>query len=126
MLERYRVSATMPAQDIKRAKAFYEEKLGLKPAEERYDGLYYECGDGTGFLVFESTGRSNGSHTQLGWDVEDVAATVAELQANGVVFEEYDLPGFKTENAIADVDGSKGAWFKDSEGNLLAIGEMPG
>ncbi len=125
MLEKYRVYATIPAQDLARAKAYYEEKLGLKPAEERSDGHYYECAEGTGFLLFDSTGQSNSSHTQLGWDVDDVEAAVKELQANGVVFEEYDMPGFKTENGIADINGAKGAWFKDSEGNLLAIGEPP-
>jgi hypothetical protein len=59
----------------------------------------------------------------LGWDVDDVEAAVAELRGRGVVFEEYDLPGFKTVDGIAEIAGEKGAWFKDSEGNLLAIGQ---
>lgn len=125
MLDRADVYATIPAQNLERAKAFYADKLGLTPDEERPDGLRYKCGD-SGFLLFESSGEPSGTHTQLGWDVEDVIAAVAALREKGVVFEEYDLPGFKTVDGIAEIEGVKGAWFKDSEGNLLAIGEPSG
>lgn len=122
MLADSEVYATIPAKDLERAKSFYADKLGLKPTEERPEGLRYRCGNG-GFLLFESTGAASGDHTQLGWDVGDVEATVADLRGRGVVFEEFDLPGFKTVNGIAEIAGEKGAWFKDSEGNLLAIGQ---
>ena len=125
MLENYDVLATIPAQDLERAKSFYADKLGLKPSEERPDGLRYHCGNG-GFLLFQSSGKASGDHTQLGWDVDDLEATVEELRGRGVVFEEYDLPGLKTVNGIAEIAGEKGAWFKDSEGNLLALGQMTG
>jgi catechol 2,3-dioxygenase-like lactoylglutathione lyase family enzyme len=122
VFEKSDVYATIPAQDLERAKAFYADKLGLKPSEERPEGLRYQLGSGA-FLLFESTGAASGDHTQLGWDVDDVEATVEELRGRGVVFEEYDLPGFKTVDGIAEIAGEKGAWFKDSEGNLLAIGQ---
>jgi catechol 2,3-dioxygenase-like lactoylglutathione lyase family enzyme len=122
MLDRADVYATIPAENLERAKSFYADKLGLKPDEERPEGLRYRCGKG-GFLLFESSGEPSGTHTQLGWDVDDIEVAVAALRENGVVFEEYDLPGFKTVNGIAEIAGEKGAWFKDSEGNLLAIGE---
>lgn len=122
MLDTTTVSAMIPAQDLDRARAFYEEKLGLKPTEERSDGLQYECGDGR-FVLFESTGQASGTHTQLGWDVDDLNAVVDQLRKNGVVFEEYDMPGFRTVDGIAEVEGERGAWFKDSEGNLLALGQ---
>jgi catechol 2,3-dioxygenase-like lactoylglutathione lyase family enzyme len=125
MLDRADVYATIPAQNLERAKSFYADKLGLKPAEEGPEGLRYRCGEG-GFLLFESSGEPSGTHTQLGWDVDDLEAAVATLREKGVVFEEYDLPGFKTVNGIADIAGERGAWFKDSEGNLLAIGERMG
>jgi catechol 2,3-dioxygenase-like lactoylglutathione lyase family enzyme len=105
-----------------RAKAYYEEKLGLKPTEERPDGCLYEMA-GTRLLLFMSMGQANGEHTQFGWEVSDLDTSVKTLRSNGVVFEEYDMPGFKTVDGIADIDGQRGAWFKDSEGNLLAIGE---
>jgi catechol 2,3-dioxygenase-like lactoylglutathione lyase family enzyme len=123
LLESYDVQAMVPAQDLERAKSFYADRLGLKPIEERPDGLRYRCGSG-GFMLFQSTGAASGDHTQLGWDVDDLEATVEELRGRGVVFEEYDLPGFKTVNGIAEIAGEKGAWFKDSEGNLLAVGQM--
>jgi catechol 2,3-dioxygenase-like lactoylglutathione lyase family enzyme len=122
MLENTSVYATIPAQDLERAKSYYADKLGLKPAEERPEGLRYRGTNGE-FLLFQSTGAASGEHTQLGWDVDDVEAAVEELRGRGVVFEEYDLPGFKTVNGVAEIAGEKGAWFKDSEGNLLAIGQ---
>ncbi len=125
MLERANVYATIPAQDLQRAKAFYADKLGLTPSEERPEGLRYRFGNGE-FLLFESSGTASGTHTQLGWDVEDIEATVEELRGRGVSFEEYDLPGLETVNGIGEIAGEKAAWFKDSEGNLLAIGQQMG
>jgi catechol 2,3-dioxygenase-like lactoylglutathione lyase family enzyme len=123
-------AARLPAQDLARARRFYSEKLGLEPVEARPGGLRYRSG-GSFFVVFESHGVASGNHTQMAWEVRDIAAVVATLKARGVVFEDYDLPGLKTVNGIATVAGNypskgvaeHGAWFKDSEGNLLAIGQ---
>jgi catechol 2,3-dioxygenase-like lactoylglutathione lyase family enzyme len=131
MLDDGVVATRLPAQDLQRARAFYAEKLGLEPAEERPGGLLYRCAGGE-FALFETDGAPSGSHTQMAWQVGDIEAVVAQLSARGVVFEEYGLPGLTTVGGIAQVDGnypSKGsvgeraAWFKDSEGNLLAIGQ---
>jgi catechol 2,3-dioxygenase-like lactoylglutathione lyase family enzyme len=130
-LSRAKIAARLPAQDLARARAFYAEQLGLEPVEERDGGLRYLDARGAEFALFESAGAASGDHTQMGWEVDDIEATVAELSARGVVFEEYDLPGLVTVNGIADIDGnypSKGsgeraAWFRDSEGNMLGIGE---
>ena len=131
MLQNSNVSARIPVQDLQRAKRFYREKLGLAPTEERPGGLRYECGGGW-FALFESTGKASGQHTQLSWQVDDIEATVRELRRRGVVFEEYDSPGLETADGIAEVTGNypskggvaeRGAWFKDSEGNLLSIGQ---
>jgi catechol 2,3-dioxygenase-like lactoylglutathione lyase family enzyme len=119
-----RVHTTLPASDLERAKDFYARKLSLKPSSERISGLYYDCADGTRFLLYRSRGAANGSHTQIGFAVADVEATVAELKAHGVTFEEYDLPGLKTEGGIGIVDGVRSAFFKDSEGNLLSVFEL--
>jgi tRNA-Thr(GGU) m(6)t(6)A37 methyltransferase TsaA len=130
-LARGRPATRLPAQDLDRARRFYSEKLGLEPVEERPGGLLYR-GRGGEFALFQSAGAPSGAHTQMAWDVEDLDATVNELRARGVVFEEYDLPGLVTVDGIADVAGnypSKGgvgeraAWFRDSEGNVLGIGE---
>jgi catechol 2,3-dioxygenase-like lactoylglutathione lyase family enzyme len=130
MLEQSSVSTRLPAQDLERARSFYSEKLGLDPVEERPGGLLYRCGTTT-FGLFASAGRSSGTHTQMAWEVADLEATVAALQTRGVVFEDYDLPGLKTVNGIAEIRGNypskgvgeRGAWFHDSEGNLLGIGQ---
>jgi catechol 2,3-dioxygenase-like lactoylglutathione lyase family enzyme len=131
MLANARIANRLPAQDLDRARAFYAEKLGLEPVEERPGGLRYVCAFGE-FALFQSAGRASGEHTQMGWEVDDIDATVRELRARGVVFEEYDLPGLKTFDGIAYIEGnypSKGtgeraAWFRDSEGNMLGIGEI--
>jgi catechol 2,3-dioxygenase-like lactoylglutathione lyase family enzyme len=131
MLEHSEVATRLPAQNLARARSFYAEKLGLEPAEERPGGLRYRCGSGS-FALFESAGAPSGGHTQMGWEVADIEATVTALRARGVVFEEYDLPGLKTIGGIAEITGNypskggvgeRGAWFKDSEGNLLGIGQ---
>ncbi len=80
--------------------------------------------EGTGFLLFLSQGKASGTHTQMGWMVDNIEAEVAELQRRGVVFEEYDTPGLKTINGVATIGTEKAAWFKDSEGNLLAVSQL--
>ena len=121
MLKITESNATLPAQDIARARKFYEQKLGLTPEMVTPDGgAIYKTGD-TGFSVFPSQGKASGDHTQVALVVADVTTTVGELKRSGVKFEEYDLPGFKTEGGIVNMGDSKGAWFKDSEGNLLAM-----
>jgi catechol 2,3-dioxygenase-like lactoylglutathione lyase family enzyme len=130
MLENGRVASRLPAQNLARAREFYAEKLGLEPVEEREGGLRYVCAAGE-FALFQSSGTASGDHTQMGWEVDDIEATVRDLRARGVVFEEYDLPGLTTVDGIADIQGNypskgtgeRGAWFRDSEGNMLGIGE---
>jgi catechol 2,3-dioxygenase-like lactoylglutathione lyase family enzyme len=130
LLQEGHVATRVPARDLARARSFYAEKLGLQPIEERPGGLLYRCVRGE-FAVFESTGASAGSFTQMAWQVNDIEAVVAELRGRGVVLEEYAATGLTTVDGIADVEGnypSKGsgeraAWFRDSEGNLLAIGQ---
>jgi catechol 2,3-dioxygenase-like lactoylglutathione lyase family enzyme len=131
MLNDGRAATRLPAQDLERARMFYSEKLGLDPVEERPGGLLYRCAEGV-FALFQSAGASSGEFTQMGWDVDDIEATVAELKQRGVEFEAVDLPGLRTVDGIAEVAGnypSKGgkgeraAWFRDSEGNMLGVGQ---
>jgi predicted enzyme related to lactoylglutathione lyase len=130
MLAGAAVAGRLPAQDLGRARAFYAEKLGLEPAQERRGGLLYRLAGGE-FALFESAGAPSGQHTQLAFEVKDIEAVVAELRRRGVVFESYDFPGLTTVDGIVDIDGNypskgtgeRGAWFRDSEGNLLGIGQ---
>jgi tRNA-Thr(GGU) m(6)t(6)A37 methyltransferase TsaA len=125
------VATRLPAQDLERARRFYSEKLGVEPVEERPGGLLYKVGTGE-FALYASAGAPSGEYTQMGWEVDDLESTVAELRERGLELEEYDIPGLTTVDGIADVTGnypSKGgigeraAWFRDSEGNLVGIGE---
>ena len=114
---------TLPVEDLARARGFYAEKLGLRPSREVEGALFYEGEGRTGFLLFPSGARPSG-HTQMAWFVKDIVASVSKLKSRGVVFEEYDFPGLKTNHGIADLGYEKAAWFRDSEGNLLALGQL--
>jgi predicted enzyme related to lactoylglutathione lyase len=115
---------TLPVEDLARAKAFYAEKLGLRPSREFAGALLYEGNGDSGFLLFPTGGRPSGQHTQMAWFVKDIVASVARLKSRGVHFEDYDFPGLKTNHGIADLGYEKAAWFRDSEGNLLALGQL--
>jgi predicted enzyme related to lactoylglutathione lyase/predicted small metal-binding protein len=120
-----RVHAALPAIDLGRAKRFYAEQLGLTPSQEGAEGIGYECGDGSSFLLFPTSISGRGGHTQAGIEVPDIEAAVAGLRSRGVAFEEYDSPELKTVAGIATgPGGSKAAWFKDSEGNLLGLVQL--
>jgi catechol 2,3-dioxygenase-like lactoylglutathione lyase family enzyme len=131
VLKRGRVATRLPAQDLNRARQFYAEKLGLEPDDERPGGLLYRCASGE-FTLFESAGAPSGTFTQMAWEVDDIEATVTALKERGVVFDEVDLPGLKTVDGIAEIAGNypskgatgeRGAWFRDSEGNLHGVGQ---
>jgi catechol 2,3-dioxygenase-like lactoylglutathione lyase family enzyme len=120
----------LPAQDLERARAFYRDKLGLEPVEERGGGLRYVCGP-TEFHLFSSSGAPSGASTQMAFEVEDLEATVAALRARGIEFERYEIPGFEARGDIVVVPGNYpskgtgelGAFFYDSEGNLVGIAQ---
>ena len=125
-----RVETRLPAKDLTRARRWYSEKLGLEPIEEREGGLMYRCATGV-FCLFHSAGSSEGSFTQLAFNVDDIEAEVAELRSRGVVFEEWEVPGMPMVNSIIEVPGNypskgrneRGAWFRDCEGNMISLGQ---
>jgi predicted enzyme related to lactoylglutathione lyase len=121
MLKNAPIVPYIPATDVARARRFYEEKVGLVPREEVAGGVVYECGKASWVFLYPSAGAGTSKASQAFWQVADVEAEVAQLRAKGVVFEEYNMPGIKTVNGIATAGGSKAAWFKDSEGNILAV-----
>jgi catechol 2,3-dioxygenase-like lactoylglutathione lyase family enzyme len=115
-------AATLPVSDVARAKEFYEGKLGFVLEEENAGGLLYRVSDSYVF-VYPTQFAGTNQATACSFDVEDIAAAVAELRGKGVTFEEYDFPGLKTVDGIADLEGEQGAWFKDPDGNILALGQ---
>ena len=124
MLSQATVHASLPAAELARARSFYEDKLGLSPSQDNPWALVYELEDGTRFSVFPTTNPARAGHTQMGFDVADVRAAVADLKERGVVFEDYDTPGLKTIDGVADMEGHTSAWFKDSEGNVIELIEL--
>ncbi len=116
-------AATLPASDMGRARKFYEETLGLELVEETPGGVTYKVGTSQLF-VYPSEFAGTNQATAANFEVDDIEAAVADLRGSGVTFEQYDFPGLKTdENGIAEMDGERGAWFKDPEGNILAVGQ---
>lgn len=124
MLSSARCQTALPAADLDRARRFYEDTLGFIPIDVQQGGVRYEAAGGSRFFVFPSSGRASGGHTQIGFQVDDIAAEVAELHSRGVVFETYDMPGFDPKTMIATFKGTRSAWFKDSEGNLIGIVQL--
>jgi catechol 2,3-dioxygenase-like lactoylglutathione lyase family enzyme len=130
LLENAEVSTRLPAQDLERARAFYSQKLGLESVEEREGGLRYRCGNG--YFACSSPPAVRPATTRR-WRsrFDDLESVVAELRRRGVVFEEVDVPGLRTVDGIADIEGNyaskggreRGAWFRDSEANLLGVGQ---
>lgn len=122
MLKELEIIAVLPAKDIARARDYYRDVLGLEPSEELdEENLVYRCGNGTAFLLYQTENAGSAKNTQMGWGTKDIESEVEELRGRGVVFEEYDFPGLKTENGIASTPAGKAAWFTDSEGNILNV-----
>jgi predicted enzyme related to lactoylglutathione lyase len=121
MLQQSPMYAYIPAKDVPRARRFYEQKLGFKPKEEVAGGIVYEFGKNTACFLYQTPNAGTSQASQAFWAVDDVEREVAELKARGVEFENYDMPGEKSENGIVTAGGAKAAWFKDSEGNIMAI-----
>jgi predicted enzyme related to lactoylglutathione lyase len=120
MLQNAPMYAYIPAQDVDRARRFYEEKIGLEPAREIAGGVVYEFAKGTACFLYPTPNAGTSRASQAFWQVEDIEREVAELKARGVEFERYDMPG-TDENGIMTAGGAKAAWFKDSEGNIMAL-----
>ncbi|OAE00962.1 VOC family protein [Arthrobacter sp. OY3WO11] len=123
MLKDSAIMAVLPAKDINRAKDFYRDKLGLEPSETIEDSLMYRCGNGTSFLIYQTDNAGTAKNTQMGWETDNIERDMEELRGRGVTFEDYDFPGLKTENGVSTDSFGKGAWFLDSEGNILNIAQ---
>jgi catechol 2,3-dioxygenase-like lactoylglutathione lyase family enzyme len=117
------IYTVLPAKDLARARAFYRDMLGLEATLEKPGMLAYSGPSGYIFQLYETPSAGTAQNTQMGWSSSELDADVAELRQRGVVFEEYDLPGLKTENGIAFVGTERSAWFKDTEGNTICISQ---
>lgn len=124
MLKDQSVVAIVAVSNLDRAKKFYGDVLELNQEKEVGGGALFNAGHGTNLFVYERPQVAGSGHTEASFVVDNVANEVSQLREKGVVFEEYDMPGIKTEDGIASMDSVRSAWFKDPDGNILAISEM--
>ncbi len=121
MLQSSPLYSYIPVRDVARARAFYEKKLGFTPASEQAGGVTYKFGKDTACFLYPTPNAGTSKASQAFWQVEDVDREILELKSRGVVFEDYDMPGQKSPSGAITAGGAKAAWFKDTEGNILAI-----
>jgi predicted enzyme related to lactoylglutathione lyase len=127
MLQDFPMYSYIPARHLARARQFYEQKVGLRPKQETNGGVVYEFAGGTAAFLYPTPNAGTSKASQAFWSVQDVDGLIVKLKAKGVVFETYDMPGEKSPQGAITAGGAKAAWFKDSEGNIMAlIEEAPG
>lgn len=127
MLKNAPLYAYVPVSKLDRARKFYEDTLGLGPAQTVGPGLSFQCGKGTAFFMYPSANAGSNEASCAFWQVADIQATVSWLKGRGVVFEDYDTPDMKTEGSIFTGGGAMAAWFRDTEGNIMAVvQDLPG
>ena len=121
MLQEAPLYAYIPARDVARARRFYEGKLGLKASLELAGGVIYEFGRGTACFLYLTPNAGTSQASQAFWDVDDIEREVAELKRRGITFERFEGTPNVDENGISTAGGARAAWFRDSEGNILAL-----
>jgi catechol 2,3-dioxygenase-like lactoylglutathione lyase family enzyme len=126
MLGEHPIHPVLLATDLAAARDFYHSKLGLEIVNESEAAVVFRCGGGTQLSVTKSTTGTADTQTQATWLVEDVRAEVAGLQSRGVEVEEYDMPGLKTQDGIADIGFAWAAWIVDPGKNALGILQIKG
>ena len=121
MLQSSPMYAYIPVKNVARARRFYEEKIGFRPGREVAGGVIYEFAEGTACFLYPTPNAGTSKASQAFWQVKDVEREVAELKAKGVEFEDYKMQGEKSPSGVITAGGAKAAWFKDSEGNIMAV-----
>jgi catechol 2,3-dioxygenase-like lactoylglutathione lyase family enzyme len=111
----------LPASDLSRARAYYHDTFGFDPAEEHEGTLMYRPEIGSSFIIYETSNAGTAKNTQMCFVTDDLESDMARLRERGVVFEDYDVPGLTTVDGVADMDGERTAWFRDSEGNFICL-----
>ena len=126
MLGDHPIHPVLLAKDLAAAREFYHDKVGLEILIENDDAIVFRCGGGTQLDVTRSTVGTADEQTQVSWQVPDLRAEVAELRSRGVEVEDYDMPGLKTEDGIADLGFAFAAWIVDPGGNALSVMQLKG
>lgn len=124
MFENLMATAVLPASDLERAMRWWHDVLGRDPvyADTESGNVFYDVG-GTVVLVYQTDFAGTAKSTAFNLVTDDLDRDMTALRTVGVVFHDYDMPGLKTVDGVAELGGLRGAWFSDSEGNILAIGQ---
>lgn len=122
MLDNVRCYGVLPASDLGRAVKWWKDVFGLDPDMTDEGGVMFQVG-GASVLVYETQFAGTAQNTAWGIDTADFDGDAAALRERGITFLEYDLPGLKTVDGVAELNGIRTAWFNDSEGNIIAIGQ---
>jgi catechol 2,3-dioxygenase-like lactoylglutathione lyase family enzyme len=125
MLRDAEVMAMVPVKDIKISEKFYTDTLNLKKVDENPAGVSYECGGGSRMFVYSTPTAGTAKSTVATWEVGDIAHVAQDLKNKGLEFEHYDYPGAVHEGDVHIWEGAKAAWFKDPDGNILGLSQMP-
>jgi catechol-2,3-dioxygenase len=126
MLGDHPIDVMLPATDLAVAREFYGGRIGLEIVLENDDFLTFRCGGDSRLVVTKSSAESTEGQTKASWRVQDLAAEVTELRSRGVEIEEYDEPGLKTVDGIADVGFALSAWIVDPHGNSIGLLQFKG
>jgi len=121
MLGEHPVHVVLLSLDLAETKAFYHDRLGLEILDENEEAITFKCGGQSSIAVTKSTVGTSDEQTQAGWFVPDLDAELAELRSRGVVIQEYDMPGLKTADGVADLGFALAAWIVDPHKNALGI-----
>ena len=124
MLDRFPVFAVLPSSDLERARLWFHDHLSMDPTQSDPGGLWYSCADGTWLTVTRSAYAGTAQNTAASFQVTDIARVMTEMSARGVVFEDYDVPGFSTVDGVFRMGRYTAAWFKDADGNTIEISEV--
>jgi catechol-2,3-dioxygenase len=123
-LRRFPISARAAAKDLRRARQWYKDRLGLEPEREDPGGVWYRFADETWLYLYATPSAGTAMNTIAGWEVEDIESVMTDLRGRGVTFEEYDLGEVTMVDGLADFGVARAAWFKDSEGNTYELTEV--
>jgi len=123
MLASAPLTTMLPVKDLDRARDFYVNKLGLEAEGLAADGKFLLRAGGTRLALFPKPDGTKADHTAVSFQVTDIAAAIRQLEARGVAFADYDLPGLKTVEHVCVLGAEKAAWFQDPEGNILCLHE---
>ena len=125
MLEKLMATAVLPASDLARAKQWWHDVLGRDPVYSDAEGEaeFYDLG-GTGLMVYRTDFAGTAKNTALNLITDDLDRDMTHLRTHGVMFHDYDMPGLKTVDGVAEIGEERGAWFSDSEGNIIAISQV--